>query len=340
MKYSVGCAFNLDQIIINLKLKSLKYTCEECKKLTKTRHRDKLAKRIFYKSLIFIIEDIIYNNVTFNLPVNSNKKCQIRMEAVTGKEFKELRKKGKFRNVDITKSWFTGYRMGFFMYGKRTPRRKEVYLNPKYRELITAKTNEGMNYGDSNNDTYIAKYIDLVCNEFPSISKSDISKILNYCWKSIYLHNSYGGDVLLRNKEIWCYIGNLKKNSLAHFYYYIRKLAIKIRVLNKRKKIPWDGYYYFALTVNQYQKYLDQIKPVGRKKRIFNYGAVLLYKIFDDCKLCEHSNRYIFRIPYITEMGLKHFVWDLTTDKAELVLVREPLKFKDILVYEHKYDVL
>lgn len=75
-----------------------------------------------------------------------------------------------------------------------------------------------------------------------------MKRILNFSWKSLYLHNSYGGDTFITDKDIWCYIGYLKYDSIKHFLYYIKKLTVKLRVLYKRKKIPWDGYYYFALS--------------------------------------------------------------------------------------------
>jgi hypothetical protein len=83
---------------------------------------------------------------------------------------------------------------------------------------------------------------------FPQISKKDIQRILNYGFKSLYLHNSYGGDTLITDSNFWCYIGTLRNDSLKHFKYYINKLSVKLRILYKRKKIQWNGYYYFALT--------------------------------------------------------------------------------------------
>nr|DAR22777.1 MAG TPA: hypothetical protein [Caudoviricetes sp.] len=35
-----------------------------------------------------------------------------------------------------------------------------------------------------------------------------------FAWKSVYLHNSYGGDLLISNNSSWCYIGDLKSNAL------------------------------------------------------------------------------------------------------------------------------
>jgi hypothetical protein len=91
---------------------------------------------------------------------------------------------------------------------------------------------------------------------YPTIPKEDIRRILQYGWKSLYLHNSYGGDVLLKRRDFWFYSGSLMKSSLKWFNYYIRKMIVKLRVMYKRKQISWNGYYYFALTKNQYEEYL------------------------------------------------------------------------------------
>jgi hypothetical protein len=52
------------------------------------------------------------------------------------------------------------------------------------------------------------------------------------------------------------YTGALTPDSLYYMRYYCKKLARKIRILYKRKKKTWDGYYYFALTTAQYEEYL------------------------------------------------------------------------------------
>ena len=47
----------------------------------------------------------------------------------------------------------------------------------------------------------IQDYYEQISQEYPNIPLSDIKRILQYGWKSLYLHNSYGGDVLLRRKD-------------------------------------------------------------------------------------------------------------------------------------------
>ena len=186
----------------------------------------------------------------------------------------------------------------------------------------------------------VKDYYEQLYERFPGVPKKDIQRILNYGWKSLYLHNSYGGDTFIQDKELWCYIGHLKKDSLQYFLYYIKKLSIKLRVLYKRNKIQWDGYYYFALTDQQYEEYIGQKNKRGRPKKNFTFNKVFMYQILDECKIREFGKRYIFRIPYISKVNFKFYVPKLVTDKAELIIKREPLKFKDILVHENKYDFL
>jgi len=64
-----------------------------------------------------------------------------------------------------------------------------------------------------------------------------------------------------------------------------------------------------------------------------------MYEILDECKLNEHSKKYIFRTPTIAPIKLKYFS-DKLVASAELVETRSPLKFKDILVNDNEYEFL
>lgn len=339
-QYALGCAFSVNDLFLNFPYDKLTITCKQCKSITGNNHRDVLVKRIFRESVKLIINDIICNNITFWLPLTGKKKCNIHMQRVYGEKFKNLRKAGKWKEVDIIKSLFTGYQIGFYMLGDRTPRVKTLYVSKQLNDQITLNTNNGMQYGDSKHDKVINDYYNDIYSKFPQVPKQDIIRILKFSWKSVYLHNSYGGDLLISDKEIWCYFGSLKKDPLDHFYYYIKKLTVKLRVLYKRKKIEWDGYYYFALSDKQYDYYLSQKNKKGRPKKYFKFNNIQLYQLLDECKINEHCKRYIFRIPYISKLNMKHFIYELETDKAEHIITRDPLKFKDILVSDNEYEAL
>lgn len=187
----------------------------------------------------------------------------------------------------------------------------------------------------------VSDYYEALYELYPEVPKKDIERIMNYGWKLLYLHNIYGGDTLIQDKGIWCYIGKLTKDSVKHFHYYIKKLAIKLRVLYKRKKIPYNGYYYFALSDSQYENFLSQHNKRGRKRKTFQYGNQVLYKILDECRINEYSRKYIFKVPIITDMGFRLYKENFTSGEAELVETREPMKFKDILVNNNeKYEYL
>lgn len=186
----------------------------------------------------------------------------------------------------------------------------------------------------------INDYYEDVRKLWPRLPEKDIRRILNFGFKSLYLHNSYGGDTLIKDGDFLCYIGYLRNDSIKHFNYYIKKLAVKIRVLYKRRKVQWDGYYYFGLTDTQYSNYLSQKKRRGRPRKWFDFGQVKLYKIYDECYIKQFNCRYIFKVPYKSDLGMTLFYKEYRSSEAELIEIREPLKFEDILVTTHKYNVL
>ena len=143
--YSTGCAFNMNQMFMNFPYKKLKLSCEDCLNINGDLHRDKLVKKVFRECFKMVLNDVIDNNVTFQLPTGK-KKCDIHMRRVQGNEFKNLRRSGKWRDVDILTSNFTGYELGLYMYGERDPRVKPIYVNKELKNKITQNTNEGMQY--------------------------------------------------------------------------------------------------------------------------------------------------------------------------------------------------
>lgn len=339
MRYALGCSFNTSDLFFNFPYKKLKLTCKDCLKIIGDAHRSILVKRIFRVSMRMIIQDIVERNVTFWLPLTGDKKCNIHMKRVSGKDFQKLRQAGKWDDIDIVNSNFSGYEIGFYMLGKRTPRVKTVYVDRCTKETISRYTNMGKQYGDSNLDTKISDYYPQIYKQFPEVSEEDIKRILVFAWKSVYLHNSYGGDLLVSGDSMWYYIGNLRKNPIQHFHYYIRKLITKTRVAYRRQGSPWEGYYYFALSDKQYECYLLQKNKKGRPRKKFDFGSVFMYEILDECRLNEHSKKYIFRTPIIAPIKLKYFSSKLVAS-AELIQVRSPLKFKDILVNDNEYEFL
>lgn len=186
----------------------------------------------------------------------------------------------------------------------------------------------------------IQDYYQKLFELYPTLPKSDIKRIVLYGWKSLYLHNSYGGDVLINRQGFWFYCGRLMNNSVKWFEHYKRKMKVKLRVMYKRKQIPWNGYYYFALSENQYNDYLNKKSKRGRPKKWFTFSNTVLYKIYDECNITESGKVAIFRVSMPLDLGFTTYKEELITDKAELVLFREPLKLEDILLSVYDYEFI
>lgn len=186
----------------------------------------------------------------------------------------------------------------------------------------------------------INDYYEQLYKEFPNIPKSDIKRILQYGWKQLYLHNSYGCDVILQRKNFWMYCGKLMKNSLEHFKYYKRKLKTKLRILYKRYKVQWDGYYYFALTQEKYNQYKSQISKKGRPKKWFTFNNIVLRKIYDECLIEDSWGVAIFKVPIISDLGFDKFLEIFTVESPELVIEKSPSKMEDILTSNYDYQII
>ena len=64
----------------------------------------------------------------------------------------------------------------------------------------------------------IKDYYESLCEKFPDVSEKDIKKkFWTNGWKSLYLHNLYGGDTLITDDSLWCYIGTLRRDSIKTF---------------------------------------------------------------------------------------------------------------------------
>ena len=327
---ALGYAFSCRTMLANLPLKKLHFTQHDCLINENVPRRKVVATRVFNFSAKLILLDIINKNVTFKLP--TQRECWIGMARTYGEDFKTARRNGKWQDVDFLASNFSGYSLEFVCIHSERIIRKHVYVSGWMRDIITEKTNQGFQYYGTNIKTINDYFID-VWNEFSWMDLADVKRILKFAWKSLYLHNAYGGDTILYEKHQYkflFYIGKLRYDSLDHFIYYIKKLRVKIRVLYNRAKTMWDGYYYFALSKSAYDKYLGQIKMRGRRRKWFTFENVYMYKIYKECKVAEFNSKYFFRIPMGTELGYTVFKRKLVSDRVEFVEMLEAKGFKTL----------
>lgn len=145
---ALGWACNLNDLFV-------RFPYEKCKTLIKTYktklERRKKIKQVFRTGVELIVNDLIENNNTFELPSMQYYGGEIHFEPVKGEEFKRLREKGKFQGIDFLNTLFTGYQLYLYLHGKHDnflARRKfPIYISKFYKDKLETLANQGKTYG-------------------------------------------------------------------------------------------------------------------------------------------------------------------------------------------------
>lgn len=140
---ALGHACSVYDLFVNFPDKKFKLT----KSKQSVYYRKQKAASIFLTCVKLVIQDIIDNNIQFKLPPLGNCQSYIQMEQFRGKDFKNLFKAGKWKDIDFLATNFTGYQIAYFIKSKVRPDRKKlIYLSSKYNKQITEKVNNGFTY--------------------------------------------------------------------------------------------------------------------------------------------------------------------------------------------------
>lgn len=145
MNYATGHALNTSEIFSTFNVRKLKVSPKACEELIGERHKEKLAQKIFKHSIDLVLNDIIDNNATFNLPTAS-RKAEMRMKRFDKETFAKARRHGKWKDVDFLASNFSAHQIIFKFQSKGVMREKLVYLNSTHRDRITEHTNNQKQY--------------------------------------------------------------------------------------------------------------------------------------------------------------------------------------------------
>ena len=145
--YALGWACNLNDIFVRFPYEKYKSLIKNFK--TKSERRKKI-KQVFRTGVEIIINDIIENNATFQVPSLGYYGGEIHYEAVKGEDFKKLRAKGKFSGIDFLETLFTGYQLYLFLHGKRdnflARRKYPIYISKFLKQKMENLVNQGKTY--------------------------------------------------------------------------------------------------------------------------------------------------------------------------------------------------
>lgn len=145
--FALGWACNLNDIFV-------RFPYEKCKNLmnkykTKQLRRQKI-KQVFRDGVEIILNDIIENNVSFQVPAFKYNGGEIHYEPIKDSEFKRLREKGKFSGIDFLETLFTGYQLYLYIHGKAdnflAKKKVPIYISNHYKHKMENLANNGKTY--------------------------------------------------------------------------------------------------------------------------------------------------------------------------------------------------
>lgn len=145
MNYAIGYTLLAKHLFKFFNTKKLKLTAKECEQLIGNRHKEKVAENVFKCAVKLVIDDVINNNITFQLPTNK-RKAFIKMKRYDNEAFAKGRRNGKWQDVDFLQSNFSAYQMVFQYMSRGVTLHKPIYLDKKHKDSITKYTNEGKQY--------------------------------------------------------------------------------------------------------------------------------------------------------------------------------------------------
>lgn len=143
--YAIGHATNTKDLFIAFDNKKLKATSKDCDKAIGNKHKSALAQKIWKASVDLILQDIIDNSDTFQLPTAS-RKAEIYIKGYDKDDFVKGRQNGKWQDIDYLASNFKGYqpvlkfqRCGYMI-------EKPIYLDNTRKKQIVDRVNSGKTY--------------------------------------------------------------------------------------------------------------------------------------------------------------------------------------------------
>jgi hypothetical protein len=171
--------------------------------------------------------------------------------------------------------------------------------------------------------TNVNDYIDKIIENHPELTKEQIKYILHFGMIAFdnYLRRGYG--IKLSSPKVSLWTGSQTSADPE------TQIKIKVKKINKKSELQYhtdkkffDGFYYFSLSEESFQK----LKPLGKKK--LKFDKIQIYKSLDDC-VGIGTNCYVFRFYYPTDLGFRTSLVDETIRDYEFMGKKENGKLKN-----------
>lgn len=188
----------------------------------------------------------------------------------------------------------------------------------------------------------LGDYLDDLQKLYPTLTRKELEKVCRWSLTNLKKLLFSGMSVDIRSKKLTTHFGYRYSNMQTLQRFYSRQLIKKLRYFYNKREICWDGYYYFSLTDDQYNKiFATTPGKRGPKKKKFTFTNLKLYKLLDECKLASMWGTRFYRITYPIDNGFRIFYKKIILKDFELVDQKDhPLHWDDILVTKNYFKLI
>lgn len=266
----------------------------------------------FKYGISIIMNKVIDDKVRFLMPVIGS--TYIDFEVVLEEDFMRHRRYGRFQNIDIINSDFTGYSIRYYFSNRAYQKSFQFYLGGELKSKFLEKINSGEKFYSIKNIT-IKDIIPELHKKFPNFTKKELKNLMVFGLKRMHAAIRYGcGITISTNKYSNCYffIGALYSDPKRQVRNYVAKRDKKLRILHKWNETKWDNYYYIGLSPGAFEKWVENNKT---RRTLVEFNNVILRKIQEEI-YSRDREVYLFKVKMKKPLGWTH--------REETLIYRNP----------------
>lgn len=141
-------------------------------------------------------------------------------------------------------------------------------------------------------------YAKRLYEKFPLIEEKTLDVIADFGLKKLYSYVRNGGDMFLKDREFYLFIGSSLPPSKEQYIKSKFKQHGKIRRLFKDSKVPWNRWHYFGLTELENKEFVENgFLPI-----------ITLYKLRKECSI-RRDIKYVYKTNLEYTLPEKEIRW-------------------------------
>lgn len=289
---------------------------------TSNSYEDAIADPFKY-CLGIVFHKVINEKLRFKIPYV--KDSYIDFEVVTDEDFENQRRKGRFQNIDFIESDFTGYGIRYHYHGKHYKLFRPIYVGGDLKRNFVEGINSGVKYY-AIKDFFLPDILPQIQEKFSELTLSEIKKLLAHGFRRMHFAIRSSCFITINTTKYlncYVYIGTIALDPVKQIQAYSAVRDKKLRIIEKWKRLDFDGYYYIGLTPERCKEWAETNKNA---RTLANFSNIMVRKIKEELYY-KNKELFIFRIKLKKFKGWLFWANKLITRELEYMGKVDSLKF-------------